>query len=117
MELIGIDKHPRVDLSQFSVYEDVDNWEIYKFEQFYRTKNRSRAAKIKFNITVDDLIYPRFCPILNIPITRKLKRDNFPSIDRVNPKNGYIKGNVKIISHKANRMKQDNTIESLEKFL
>lgn len=107
-------KYPYVDLSEFSKDEDLDNWEIYKYQHVRQAKSRTRVA---FNITADDLIYPKECPILGIPITRKLKRDNFPSIDRVDSSKGYTKGNVRVISHKANRMKQDNTVETLKKLI
>lgn len=111
-------KNPYVDLSEFSKYENVDNWEVYRFEQIHVIRSRLSGRKLReFNITADDLVYPNFCPILNIPITRKLSRDNFPSVDRVDNSKGYVKGNVRVISHKANRMKQDNTVETLEKLL
>lgn len=40
--------------------------------------------------------------------------NNSPTIDRINPKLGYIKGNVWVISNKANRFKNDATLEELE---
>ena len=38
-------------------------------------------------------------------------------MDRVNPLKGYVKGNTRMISQKANLMKQDNTIETLERLI
>jgi hypothetical protein len=35
------------------------------------------------------------------------------SLDRINPKLGYTKGNVQFISYKANVMKQDVDIDTL----
>jgi hypothetical protein len=43
--------------------------------------------------------------------------DNSPSIDRLIPSNGYVKNNCCIISNKVHRMKQENSIEDLEKIL
>jgi hypothetical protein len=40
--------------------------------------------------------------------------DGSPSLDRIDPKKGYVKGNVAVISYKANRIKQDATPEELE---
>lgn len=97
----------------FSKLENPDNWEIYRHDQWYSIRGRARRKGIRFTITPNDIVYPELCPILQIPITRKLGNDNKPSLDRVNCKLGYVKGNVRIISQKANRMKQDNDLETL----
>jgi hypothetical protein len=42
------------------------------------------------------------------------RSDNLPSIDRIDPSKGYVKGNVWVISWRANRLKSDATFEELE---
>lgn len=86
---------------------------------FRNAKSRAKIQGHEFNITIDDLDLPEKCPILEIPLDGYISknRNNNPSIDRIDNTKGYIKGNVCIISFKANRMKSDLTIEELEKIL
>ena len=41
--------------------------------------------------------------------------DYSPSFDRIYPKKGYIKGNIVIVSNKANRIKTDATVDEIRK--
>ena len=41
---------------------------------------------------------------------------NSPSIDRIDSTKGYVKGNVKIISLRANMMKNVANLQELQKF-
>jgi len=41
-------------------------------------------------------------------------QDAAPSIDRVDNSKGYVPGNVRIISWRANRLKNDATVEEME---
>lgn len=75
---------------------------------------RSIKQKIPFNLTPEDIISvipkDRLCPALGIPLNWSSRGGisrNSPSIDRIVPSLGYIAGNIAIISHKANSMKQD----------
>jgi hypothetical protein len=77
---------------------------------------KSKELALECNLTIDDIVVPEICPLLGIKISSNsnLKtRDNSPSIDRINPKRGYIKGNVWIVSYRANRIKNDATIQEL----
>lgn len=84
------------------------------------TAARCRAKKhsIPCNITVDDLHFPTHCPILGIVLSRGDGKaaNNSYSIDRIIPELGYVKGNVMIISHLANVMKNSASKEMLLKF-
>lgn len=82
-------------------------------------KERSNRKNIPFNIEERDIIIPELCPVMGTPLT-KGKMDqydwNAPSVDRINPELGYIKGNIMVISRKANTMKNNASKEELIKF-
>lgn len=77
-------------------------------------RDRARKNNIPFNLTIDDITYPEFCPILGIPLLLDGNKDNYPSVDRIIPELGYVKGNIIVISYRANRIKNDATVVELE---
>lgn len=84
---------------------------------------RGRALKndLHFNLTPQDLVVPTVCPVLGIPLKQwgennKLQMDS-PSVDRLNPRLGYIKDNIRIISWRANKIKSDATVEEISAIL
>jgi len=83
----------------------------------YRAKLRSKKNNIIFNITYKDIIIPKICPILQIPLFFGENKNNTPSIDRVINNKGYISENVKVISNLANTIKRDLSIEIIERIL
>jgi hypothetical protein len=79
----------------------------------------------EFNIDVDYLKQidtTDICPILEIPMrwwsgyVNGQTNPNAKSLDRIDSSQGYIKGNVIIISWRANKIKNNATIEELIKF-
>lgn len=85
---------------------------------WYVARTRSRQKGTEFTIAKEDVIIPDICPILDIPLT---KGDgylpNSMSLDRVDNTKGYIPGNVRVISRKANLMKSSLTLDVLEKLI
>lgn len=79
-------------------------------------KIRATKKGLTFNICAEDLILPTVCPLLGIPLVRGIGKicAGSPSLDRKVPSLGYIKGNVWIISFKANAIKQNATLQELE---
>lgn len=86
-----------------------------------RVKSRAKRLGIPFTITVDDIVVPSICPVLGIEISvkhgRKGMHPNSPSLDRIDPYKGYVPGNVRVISGRANLLKSDATPEELEAVL
>ena len=95
-----------------------NNVNNYSKHIFRVTKKRALDNDIPFNLTEHDFIIPDVCPILDIPLFRGKgsMSNNSPSIDKIIPELGYIKGNVWIISMRANRLKSDLSKEDLIKF-
>lgn len=83
-------------------------------------RSRAKEKGLEFNISLDDCTVPKTCPVLGIPLYQAKgggPRDNSPTLDRILPNKGYIKGNVKVISSRANTIKNNATIDEVEKVL
>lgn len=82
-----------------------------------RTRHRARRNGVDFDITEADINIPKFCPVLGIALHgrqgRGFHRDS-PSLDRIVPSRGYIPGNVRVISARANLLKNDATVSELQ---
>lgn len=99
-----------------------------KGRQYYRRKPenrmlnraRSRAKKhnMDFNLDESDITIPTHCPLLDIELYiaegRKAVKDNSASLDRIDSAKGYVKGNVWVISHRANTIKSNSTLEEIK---
>lgn len=85
---------------------------------YIAARNRAKRKGIEFNIDETDITIPEICPLLEIPIEygTKSNYDRSPSLDRIDNTKGYIKGNVWVISKKANAMKNSATFEELKIF-
>ena len=81
-------------------------------------KRRAPIKNIDFNITEEDIEIPTICPILEVPLVIGTKGDYeySPSLDRIDNSKGYVKGNIQVISKKANSMKNSATIAELQAF-
>jgi len=89
--------------------------------QYYLWKHAKRRAArggLPFNIKPSDVAIPSHCPCLGIPLIPGLGKrthDGSPSIDRIIPELGYVSGNIRVISYKANAMKRNGTAEELRR--
>lgn len=84
-----------------------------------QARRRAKLNGLPFDLTLEDLEIPTKCPVLGIPlrVNDGHAKDDSYSLDRLIPELGYIKGNVTVISHKANTVKSNASIEELEKVL
>jgi len=93
-------------------YHDTD----YVKKLLYAAKRRAVTREIEFDITVDDIVIPKYCPILGLklqPVHGMTGRDSSPSLDRIDNSKGYVKGNIAVISFRANTLKNNATAAEL----
>lgn len=85
----------------------------------------ARARAKKFDLACDvDKEYIRsiltdMCPVFGTPFVWYGKKLNAfsPSLDRIRPELGYVRGNVVVISQRANAIKSDASAEEIAKVL
>lgn len=86
---------------------------------FHAAKSRAKKRGLDFNLTLADLGEPTHCAVTGIEfdMTRSFIHGNIfvPSIDRIDPKLGYVKSNVRIICHGYNLAKHTGTDENVVK--
>jgi hypothetical protein len=72
-------------------------------------RTRAKREGIPFNLEPSDIAVPKLCPVLGIALRFGGGRNDMhgPSVDRLTPALGYIKGNVHVISRRANSIKND----------
>ena len=76
-------------------------------------KYRAKKKTVPFNVDSSQVETPTTCPALGVPLTY-LSREADPfgaSLDRLVPSLGYVGGNVRVISRRANAMKNDGTLD------
>ena len=64
---------------------------------------------------MEDIVLPEVCPVFGTPF-----EENTPfaaSLDRIDSSQGYIKGNIQVLSARANTLKNDATLDELEKLV
>ena len=88
-----------------------------------KARQRARKKQLDFNINQEYVrsLVVSHCPIFGIPLEWSCYRENSngtlpnsPSLDRIDPTKGYVKGNLWIISQKANVIKNNATHEELK---
>lgn len=84
------------------------------------TRKRAKAKGYEHDLDYEFLLslYCEVCPICQEPFLWERghgkPQNNSPSLDRLDPRKGYTKDNVWLISYRMNRIKNDATPEELE---
>jgi hypothetical protein len=94
--------------------------EVHVGRYFDSARTRAKAKGLPFNITLEYLrsIATDVCPIFHTNFSwgraglgKGKFKDNSPQLDRIIPELGYVIGNVAFISHRANRIKDNGTMQ------
>lgn len=87
-----------------------------RIPMLFNARSRAAASHLPFELTIDDIHIPTVCPVFGTALKRQRggMTDDSPSLDRLKPCLGYVRGNVWVISMRANRIKADATLAELE---
>lgn len=84
---------------------------------------KQTGVKVEFKSVAEFVLHireimPKKCPVFNVPLVKGKGKphDWSPSIDKIDPKKGYIKGNIQVISMLANAMKNHANKKQLRQF-
>lgn len=92
-----------------------------EYHLFRAAKERANREHLDFSITQEDITVPDVCPLLGLALIRgrntKGANPESPTLDRVDPRLGYVKGNIWVISWRANRLKSDATLDELTRLV
>lgn len=82
-------------------------------------RSRAREKGVPYDLDADWLQtnLPTHCPVLGIELKRRESRTDdsaaSPTVDRAVPALGYVRGNVHIISRRANNIKSDASADEI----
>lgn len=96
-------------------YQWRDRNRSHERDLLYSAKQRARLKNLPFDLELEDIQIPERCPIFGIPLESSggLSNPNLATLDRLVPEKGYVRGNVWVISWRANRMKGDASLDEL----
>lgn len=92
---------------------------LYKIQRHKFARKHANATRVGYSwtVTFGELTWPTHCPVLGLELDyfAENRQENSPSFDRLDSNIGYDKGNVVIVSWRANRIKNDGTAEEHRK--
>lgn len=117
-DILGNGRNSRCKQCNIKAYVDLSP----EKKLWYSVKTRAKQRNVFFDLKIEDIVIPDMCPALGIPIEPIVgkgridfgKNWNSPTIDRVDPAQGYVPGNIRVISYRANFLKNEATADELE---
>ena len=82
-----------------------------------KAKYRAKQKGVTFSLKPEDIFIPSHCPVSGLALSRGSGRasDASPSLDRIVPELGYVKGNVIVVSNRVNMIKNSSNPNELRK--
>ena len=77
---------------------------------WWSARKRATSRNLPFNLERTDIVIPDTCPVFGVTLEVGHQL-NGPSLDRITPELGYVKGNCRVISRAANTIKSFGTAE------
>jgi hypothetical protein len=77
-------------------------------------KRKGRVSQLSALDLYREFPKDRRCPVLGVLFVTEGRHPYNPSVDRLDPSKGYVRGNIAIISWRANAIKRDATLAELE---
>lgn len=81
---------------------------------FRSAKQRAKNEAVIFSLEVQDVVVHSYCPICNVemkPSSKKGGTSFSPTLDKVIPEKGYVKGNIAVICKLCNSTKGSGSAE------
>ena len=82
-----------------------------QYRLWTHSRKSARERELEHTISVEDIHVPEYCPVFKVPM--EYKGPFTPTLDRIDSSKGYVKGNVQVLSWKANTMKSNATSQEL----
>ena len=83
--------------------------------------SRAKKRGLPYDKDLPDLELPDVCPVLGIALVyfngNGRLQPNSPSLDRINPLLGYVASNLRVISFRANKLKNDASVDEIRAVL
>lgn len=91
----------------------------HAWELWAAARDRSSRKGRPFDIEPSDIQIPETCAILGMTLSRGKGQyhDASPTLDCIDPVKGYVKGNVRVISRRANMLKSNATSAEMRRIL
>lgn len=100
--------------AQHDAIRDPKRWVV---RMLTKVRHRCKKNGLPFDLEPADVTVPSACPVFGTPFVfggSAGKKDwNSPSVDRIDPSLGYVKGNVCVISTRANTIKNNATEDEI----
>src|SRR3990167_3712213 len=85
---------------------------------FRNARNRAKERGIEFDLTYADVVIPPLCPVFGVPFELDFETGRMsryaPSLDRIDNTKGYVRGNIIVVSLRANQIKNDATVDEIQ---